>query len=57
MLAASRGQAPHLPIVVYSGTDDVKTKEKASMCGATHYLVKGKESGFGLKHMIEKVVS
>lgn len=56
-VAALRAQAPELPIIVYSGMDDIKTKEKAMLCGATHYLVKGKESGFGLKHMIELAVA
>lgn len=56
-VAALRAQMPRVPIIVYSGTDDAKTKEKALMCGATHYLVKGKESGFGLKHMIERAVA
>ncbi len=55
-VAALRAQAPQMPIVVYSGTDDAKTKEKALMCGAAHYLVKGRESGFGLKHMIEQTI-
>lgn len=56
-VAALRAQAPKLPIIVYSGTDDARIKEKAIMCGATHYLVKGRESGYGLKHMIERVVA
>jgi two-component system KDP operon response regulator KdpE len=56
-IAVLRAQVPALPIVVYSGTDDAKTKEKALMAGASHYLVKGKESGFGLKCMIEHAVS
>lgn len=56
-VAALRGQVPLLPIIVYSGMDDHKTKEKALLCGATHYLVKGKESGFGLKHVIEQAVA
>lgn len=56
-VAALRAQAPRIPIIVYSGTNDAKTKEKALMCGATHYLVKGKESGYGLKHMIERAVA
>ena len=56
-VAALRAEAPDLPIIVYSGLDDAKTKEKALMCGATHYLVKGRESGYGLKHMIERVVA
>lgn len=55
-VAALRAQAPRIPIVVYSGTDDAKMKEKALMCGASHYLVKGRESGFGLKHMIERAI-
>ena len=52
-IAAVKAQAPHLPIIVYTGTDDRKTQEKALMCGATHYLVKGKETGAGLKRIIE----
>lgn len=52
-VAALRAQMPDLPIIVYSGMDDAKTKEKALMCGATDYLVKGHESGHRLKHMIE----
>lgn len=56
-VAALRAQVPQLPIVVYSGMDDAKTKEKAMLCGATHYLVKGRESSYGLKHMIERAVA
>lgn len=56
-VAALRAQMPNIPIVVYSGMDDSKTKEKALMCGASHYLVKGRESGFGLKHMIERAIA
>ncbi len=52
-VAALRAQVPHLPIVVYSGIDDAKMKKKALMCGATHYLVKGRENGSGLKYIIE----
>lgn len=55
-VTALRAQAPYVPIVVYSGMDDAKIKEKAMMCGATHYLVKGRESSFGLKCMIERAV-
>jgi CheY-like chemotaxis protein len=56
-VAAVRAQAPHIPIVVYSGTNDAQTKEKALMCGAQHYLVKGRESGFGLKYIIEHAIA
>jgi len=55
-VAALHAQAPLMPIIVYSGTDDGKTKEKAMMCGAASYLVKGKESGFGIKCIIEQII-
>lgn len=56
-VAALHAQAPQLPIVVYSGTDDTKTRESALLCGARHYFVKGTESGLGLKNFIEHVVT
>ncbi len=56
-VAALHAQISELPIIVYSGTDDTKVKEKAIMCGAMHYMVKGKESGFGLKYMIERAIA
>lgn len=56
-VAALRAQVPFIPIIVYSGTDDGKIKDSAIMCGATHYLVKGRESGYGLKHLIERAVA
>jgi len=55
-VAALRAQAPSLPIIVYSGMDDAKLKEKALMCGATHYLVKGQQSGYGLTNVIERFI-
>ena len=55
-VTALRAEAPHLPIIVYSGMDDSKMKEKALLCGATHYLVKGRESSWGLKHLIERIL-
>lgn len=55
-VAALKAEAPSLPILVYSGSDDMKTKEKAMMCGATHYMVKGRESSYGLKHVIDQAV-
>ena len=56
-VVALRAQVPNVPIIVYSGTDDESMREKALMCGAAHYLVKGRESGYGLKRMIERVIS
>lgn len=54
-ISALHSQMPDLPIVVYSGLDDKKVKEKALICGAFDYLVKGKETGSNLKHIIETV--
>lgn len=54
-VAALHAQAPGLAIVVYSGMDDIKMRENALMCGATHYLVKGKENGRSLKKIIEHI--
>ena len=56
-VAALHAEAPATPIIVYSGMDNVRLKEEALMCGATHYLVKGRESGYGLKYMIESALS
>lgn len=56
-VAALRAQVPNMPIIVYSGMDDANTKQKALICGATHYLVKGRESGYGIKHVIERAVA
>lgn len=53
-VAALRAQVPEIPIVIYSGMNDAKTEQKALMCGATHYLVKGRENGWSLKRMIEE---
>jgi CheY-like chemotaxis protein len=55
-VAALHAQAPLMPIIVYSGMDDAKLKEKALMCGAVHYLVKGRQSGHGLKSIIERAL-
>lgn len=56
-VAALHAQAPRMPILVYSGMDDAKLKEKALRCGATYYLVKGRENGHALKNTIERIVS
>ena len=52
-VAALHAEFPNIPIIVYSGMDDPKLKEKALMCGAKSYLVKGKESPYALKFLIE----
>lgn len=56
-VAALNAEAPNIPIVVYSATDDPKQKEEALLCGARHYLVKGKESSFSLKYVIQETTT
>lgn len=53
-VAALHAISPNIPIIVYSGNDDIKLKEEALFCGAKHYLVKGKESPFAIKYMIQE---
>jgi len=48
---------PLMPIIVYSGTDDVNLRQQATLCGARHYLVKGRESGYSIKFMIEQLLA
>lgn len=52
-VAALHAEFPDIPIIVYSGMDDAKLKEAALMCGAKRYLVKGQESPYALKFLIE----
>lgn len=52
-VAALHAQVPMLPLIVYSGMDDDKIKDKALMCGASHYFVKSHETGQALKQIIE----
>jgi CheY-like chemotaxis protein len=56
-IAALRAQAPAIPIVVYSGMDNAKLQEKALLCGATHYLVKGRVNVHNLRAIIEQVAA
>jgi len=48
--AAMRGT----PIIVYSGMDDKALRQQAALCGAKYYLVKGRESPYAIKFMIEQ---
>ncbi|MDE3037824.1 MAG: response regulator [Pseudomonadota bacterium] len=51
-VSALAAEAPHLPIIVYSGMEDRRIKEEALLCGASQYLVKGHEDGHSLRHAI-----
>lgn len=56
-VAAMNAQTPQTPIIVYSGMDDPRLREEAFMCGARHYLVKGRESAWGLRHVIKQAIA
>jgi DNA-binding response OmpR family regulator len=55
-VAALRAECPAIPILVYSGSEDPKLRNEALLCGATHYLVKGRESGYSLRFVIKQVL-
>lgn len=54
-VSALHNSHPHLPIIVYSG--DETLQQQAILCGAKHYAVKGKESGFVIKFMIHQATA
>jgi DNA-binding response OmpR family regulator len=41
------------PLIVYTGLYDKVLHNQSLQCGAKHFFVKGKESPYGLKFMIE----
>ena len=53
-VSALHAEIPNIPIIVYSGSKEHALREQALMCGAKHFLVKGRESAFSLKFMIEQ---
>lgn len=53
-ITALHASIPFTPIIVYSGMDDPSLRQQAALCGARHYLVKGRESGYSIKFMIEQ---
>jgi len=55
-IAALHAEAPRIPIIVHSGSNDPKLKAEALMCGARHFLIKGRESPFSLKFMIQETL-
>lgn len=55
-ISAIRAEVPKIPIIVYSGLNDPRVKHQALASGASHYLVKGLESGYALKFMIEETL-
>lgn len=55
-VAAFHGQAPHIPIIVHTSSQCPKLRHEAIMCGASHYLVKGRESPFSFKFMVQQTL-
>src|SRR5579859_3966138 len=53
-ISALHNSHRNLPIIVYSADDTLK--QQAILCGARHYAVKGKESGFVVKFMIQQAI-
>lgn len=56
-LSALRAVMPNTPIIVYSGMDDPQLRRQAAACGAFHYLIKGKESGYAIKFIIDQALA
>lgn len=55
-VAALSTEAPSIPIIVYSGTENRKIREAALMCGAAGYLIKGRENGLSLRLAIDHAI-
>lgn len=49
-------ERPEIPIIVYSGLEDMKMKYEALRSGATRYIVKGETSSMDLHHIMESVI-
>lgn len=47
-----QAEAPNIPVIVYSGTDDPALREEALLCGASDFLVKGAQGRHHLKSCI-----
>ena len=56
-VAAFHAQAPHIPIIVHTGSQCPKLRHETIMCGARHYLIKGRESPFSFKFMIQQTLA
>lgn len=56
-VAALHAEVPATPIIVYSGVYDPRMRQDALMCGAKHYLVKGRESAFSFRFMIQQALT
>lgn len=55
-VSAFHSQAPNIPIVVHTGSQCPNLRQEAMMCGAKHCMIKGRESPFSFKFMIEQAL-
>jgi DNA-binding NtrC family response regulator len=55
-VSAFHSQAPNIPIVVHTGSNCPNLIQEAMMCGAKHCMIKGRESPFSFKFMIEQAL-
>lgn len=55
-VAALSAEAPTTPIIVYSGLHNPSLRHEALMCGAKHYLIKGRESPYSLRFIIQQTL-
>lgn len=55
-VAAIHASAPNVPIIVHSGMNDPRLRQEALFCGAKHFLVKGRESPYSFKFMVENAL-
>ena len=51
-IVALTAEVPNTPIIVYSGEESTRVKLNAYLCGASGYLVKGRETGMTLEKAI-----
>jgi two-component system cell cycle response regulator len=54
VISALHAEAPHVPILAYSGLADKEFQQKILKCGAVHYLVKGYENSEVLREIFLK---
>jgi CheY-like chemotaxis protein len=55
-VAALHAEIPHIPVIVYSGSDNAALQKQALQCGARQYLVKGRETGHSLAASIRREI-
>ncbi len=55
-IPALRAEAPHMPIIVYSGVDDARLRDRALRYGAHAYLVKGQKEVEALDEILDRAL-